>query len=402
MFRALRQRNFAILLAGVFAANVGTWMQAVAMGWLIYDLTGQAAWLGRIGFAGAVPTLVIGLIGGAFTEHADRKQVLAFSALLIATSTATLTTLVVSGVVQIWMIVSLSFVSGIGTALFAPVFQTVLPQMVPPELLMTAISLNSTAFNIARVLGPLIAGWTMTHFGLGWCFAGTAAGFLIMALTVPALRLPPRPAGPRPPLGRTLIEGFAYARNHTVIRRLLVLGVVMSLFGFPFIVLMPALARSSLGLDAQGFTRLISVLGVGAVGGGFTLAALGHVRRPALVVCGAGVSFGTLLVTLAFAHNATVAMGILTATGFVMILSVASLNTLLQTVVDDGMRARVMSMLTVSFFGLPTLGAWLLGAIGDRVGIHNALALGGAGVATVALVVFLTSPALRAAGRAAP
>ncbi len=396
MFRALRHRDFAILLAGSFLSNVGTWMQAVAMGWLIYELTGSASWLGRIGFAGSVPTLLVGLIGGAFTEHADRKRVLIWSSLLLALSTGTLTALVVTKNVEIWMLMMISFVSGVGTAFFMPVFQTILPTLVPAELLMNAISLNSTSFNIARVFGPLVAGWVMSHFGLGWCFAGTSLGFLILALIVPTLHLPPGPTGPRPPLGRSLIEGLGYARHHPVIRRLLILCLAMSLFGFPFIVLMPALARGSLNMDAQGFTHLVSMLGVGAVAGGLTLASLGQVRRPGALVSGCALAFGLLLGALGLATTPAGVMGLLATTGFCMILSIASLNTLLQITVEDAMRTRVMSMLTVSLFGLPTIGAWMLGALGDRIGIQNALACGGSIVAATAVGVFLASPELRA------
>jgi MFS family permease len=402
MFRALRSRNFALLLYGSFAANIGIWMQTVAMGWLIYNLTSSASWLGRVGFAQSAPTLLFGLLGGALIEHMDRKRVLVLSALLFACGSFSLATLTLTGVVQIWMIMVISFVSGLGTSFFMPVFQALIPSLVPPEHLMNAISLNSVSFNVARVIGPLIAGGVMSSLGLGWCFALNGCGFLVMVASTLALDIPRREAGPRVPLGRALMAGLDYARRHPVIRALLVLCVTMSLFGFPYLVLMPALAREVLHLDASGFTFLFSAVGLGAVLGGLSLAKAGDVRRKGLLVLGFALAFGVMLIVLANTKTFLAAVCTLLLIGFAMIMSIASLNTLIQITVEEQMRARVMSMLTVSLFGLPTLGAWLLGALGDRVGIPLALSAGGGVVSVVALLILISSPDTREVGLRAP
>ena len=399
MFEAFRSRNFALLWTGSFVANVGIWMQSVAMGWLIYNLTNSASWLGRIGFASAAPTLFLGLLGGAIIEHADRRRLLCACSLVFTLCGTALATITVSGVVQIWMIILISLVSGTSTAFFMPVFQAVLPSTVPPAILMTAISLNSISFNVARIIGPIIGGFVMTRLGVGWCFALNGAGFLVMFFAAMMLDMPPRQMATQPRIGHALRAGIDYARRHPLIRTLLVLCVTMSLFGFPYIVLMPAVARDVLHLEANGFTLLFSAVGAGAVTGGLTLAYAGDVKHKGLLIAGCSFVFGLLLIVLGNVTTFAAAAVLLVFVGFAMIICIASLNTLIQVTVADEMRARVMSMMTVSLFGLPTLGAWILGSLGDRIGITHALSIGGGVVAVTALTLGLLSPELTRAGR---
>ena len=399
MFDAFRSRNFALLWTGSFVANVGIWMQSVAMGWLIYNLTSSASWLGRVGFASAAPTLLLGLLGGAIIEHADRRRLLCTCSLVFTACGAALAAITITGVVEIWMIMLISLVSGTATAFFMPVFQAVLPSTVPPAILMTAISLNSISFNVARIIGPVIGGLVMTSLGVGWCFALNGAGFLVMFAAAMMLDMPPRQMATQPRIGHALRAGIDYARRHPLIRALLVLCITMSLFGFPYIVLMPAVARDVLHLEANGFTLLFSAVGAGAVAGGLTLAYAGDVERKGLLVVSCSGVFGLLLIVLSNVTTFVTAAAVLACAGFAMIICIASLNTLIQVTVADEMRARVMSMMTVSLFGLPTLGAWILGSLGDRIGITHALSLGGAVVALMALAIALVSPEVARVGR---
>ena len=397
MFRALRSRDFAVLWSGSFIANVGIWMQSVAMGWLIYNLTNSASWLGRVGFASSAPTLLLGLLGGAIIEHADRRRILCGAAAVFAAGAFALAVLATTGVIQVWMVIGISLVTGTANAFFSPVFQAVIPTLVPAEHLMNAISLNSISFNAARVIGPLLGGAVMTYFGPGWCFALNGVGFLVMLCAGLMIRLPHnRPVAPVS-IRQALHGGLDYARRHPLIRVLLFLCMAMSLFGFPYIVLMPALARDVLHLGPEGFTQLFSAVGAGAVVGGLCLAFAGDVKYKGLLVVGFSSAFGVLLVVLANAHSFAAAAITLAGAGFAMITCVAALNTLIQTTVAEAMRARVMSMVTVSLFGLPTLGAWLLGALGDRVGIPLALSLGGSLVVIAAIATFVGSAEIRQA-----
>ncbi|HZR83573.1 MAG TPA: MFS transporter [Candidatus Binatia bacterium] len=395
MFRALRSRNFALLWSGSFVANVGIWMQSVAMGWLIYDLTSSASWLGRVGFASSAPTLLLGLLGGAIIEHADRRRILCGCALVFAAGAFALAGLTTTGAIRVWMVIAISLVSGTANAFFSPVFQAVIPSLVPAEHLMNAISLNSISFNAARVIGPLLGGAVMTWFGPGWCFAVNGCGFLVLVATSLALDMPSRRPAARMPIAQSLAEGLDYARRHPLIRSLLLLCMLLSLFGFPYIVLMPALARDVLHLGPDGFTQLFSSVGAGAVVGGVTLATVGDVRQKGTLVAGCALAFGILVILLANAKSFAPAAIVLALAGFAMITCIAALNNLIQVNVADAMRGRVMSMLTVSLFGLPTLGAWLLGSLGDRVGIPLALSLGGAIVALAAIATWTLSPELR-------
>jgi predicted MFS family arabinose efflux permease len=213
------------------------------------------------------------------------------------------------------------------------------------------------------------------------------------------LDMPPRQMATQPRIGHALRAGIDYARRHPLIRALLVLCITMSLFGFPYIVLMPAVARDVLHLDANGFTLLFSAVGAGAVTGGLTLACAGDVRRKGLLVVSCALAFGLLLIVLGNVTTFGGAAAVLACTGFAMITCIASLNTLIQVTVVDEMRARVMSMMTVSLFGLPTLGAWILGSLGDRIGITLALSLGGGMVALMALAIALVSPEVARVGR---
>jgi MFS family permease len=399
LFDAFRSRNFTLLWTGSFVANVGIWMQSVAMGWLIYDLTDSASWLGRIGFASAAPMLFLGLVGGAIIEHADRRRLLCACSLVFTLCGAVLAAITISGVVQIWMIILISLVSGASTAFFMPGFQAVLPSTVPPAILMTAISLNSISFNVARIIGPIIGGLVMTRLGVGWCFALNGAGFLVMFAAALMLDMPPRQMATQPRIGHALRAGVDYARRHPLIRALLVLCITMSLFGFPYIVLMPAVARDVLHLEANGFTLLFSAVGAGAVAGGLTLAYAGDVKRKGLLVVSCSFVFGLLLIVLGNVTTFGAAAALLVCVGFAMIVCIASLNTLIQVTVADEMRGRVMSMMTVSLFGLPTLGAWILGALGDRIGITHALSIGGGVVAVCAATIALSAPEVRRVGR---
>ena len=370
-------------------------MQSVAMGWLIYDLTGSASWLGRVGFAQSAPTLLFGLVGGALIEHADRKRVMWNAALLYSSGALGLAFLTITGQIEIWMILGLSLITGTATALYMPVFQASIPSLVPPQHLMNAISLNSVSFNIARVIGPLLAGAVMSVGGSGWCFASNGLSFLVLVATILALRMPHREAGHRGSVGRSLLEGLDYARRHPRIRSLLILCLTLSLFGFPYVVLMPALARDVLALEAEGFTLLFSSVGAGAVLAGLSLAVAGDVRRKGDVMLGAALSFGLLLVVVGRTEQFHTAAFTLFFIGASMIVCMASLNTLVQVTVTEGMRTRVMSMVTVSLFGLPTLGGWILGSIADRVGIPFVLTLGGSAVAAMSAILFVAAPELR-------
>ncbi len=386
---ALRFRDYRRFWAGSFVANVGLWIQQIALGWLVYDLTRRAAWLGTVSLCGNLPTLLLGLVGGAIADRASRGVVMTASALLLATGAGALATLTATDRLELWHILAIAVTSGVAGALYTPAMHTVIPTLVDREHLLSAISLNSVQFNLARAVGPAIAGGLYGVIGPAGCFGMNAAGFVALALVLQTIPLPGRPTAPAPPIGRALRDGIGYAFRHETIAALIALGAMLSLFAFPYIILLPALARDALGLDAKGLGLLMASMGGGAVMGGLAASTLGDRMRLAAVAPTGSVVLGLLLATFTVARSAGAAMALLALTGLVQTVTVASLTTRVQTDVDDGMRGRVMSMLTVVFFGFTTVGGLLGGLLADRIGVPETFATGG-GVIVVAAAVVAT------------
>src|SRR2546422_2055089 len=367
-------------------------MQQIALGWLVYDMTRRASLLGTVSFCGNAPILFLGLVGGAIADRASRRTIMLGTLGVIAATALTLAVLTASGHIAVWHIIAISMVAGTASALFAPAMQAVIPSLVEPGELVNAISLNSVQFNLARAIGPTLTAFAYGTIGPQGCFALNAAGFLVMILLLTRVRLPRRPPGALPPVGRALREGLGYARRHPVIAPSLLLAAVMSVFGFPYIILLPALARDTLGLDARGLGYLMSAVGAGAVAGGLGLSAARDVARKDLVAAGCAIAFGLALSGIVLVRTVPATMLLLFVMGVLQSVCVAPLHTTIQTVVHDGMRGRVMSMMTVILFGFATAGALAIGFVGDRIGGPRALAGGGVVIALVASVVLARAP----------
>jgi MFS family permease len=382
----LRSRDYRRFWVGALVSNLGVWIQTIALGWLVYDLTHAATWLGTVSFCGNAPMLVLGLVGGAIADRASRRLIMTASLVLMAASSLVLAVLTWMGHLTVWHVIGVAMVAGTATALYTPAMHTVVPSLVEPELLLNAISLNSVQFNIARSIGPALAGLLYAPIGPAGCFALNACGGLGMALVVARLRIPARPAEAPPPMLRALREGLGYVRRHPVIGPAIYLAAVMSLFGFPYIILLPAVAHG-LGLDARGLGYLMACVGGGAVVGGLGMSWVGTgVSGPRTAVLGA-VAFGVVLSMFAVVDTVRATMLVLFCLGVLQTVSVASLTTVIQSTVHDGMRGRVMSMVTVLFFGLSTAGGLVAGIIGDRLTVPMALASGGVVTAAVAVVL---------------
>ena len=401
MLGVLRSRDYLLFWSGSFIANLGVWIQQIALGWLVYDLTRRASLLGTVSFCGNAPILVLGLVGGAIADRASRRTIMLGTLGVIAATALTLALLTASGHIAVWHIIAISMVAGTASALFAPAMQAVIPSLVEPGELLNAISLNSVQFNLARTIGPALAGFAYGTIGPQGCFALNATGFLVMILLLARVRLPRRPPGAPPPVGRALREGLGYARHHPVIAPSLVLVAVMSVFGFPYIILLPALARDTLHLDATGLGYLMAAVGAGAVSGGLGLSAVGDLPRKDVAAGGSAIAFGLALCSIVGAHTLRATALLLFVMGVLQTVAVASINTTIQTVVHDGMRGRVMSMMTVILFGFATTGALGIGVVGDRIGVPQALAGGGVIIALVATAVLARAPAGEGGARAA-
>ncbi len=383
VFGALRRsRDYRLFWTGSLIANLGLWVQTIALGWLVYALTHKASWLGTVSFVGNAPTFVLGLLGGAFADRMSRRTIMIVSLAMLAASALALAALAALDQITIWRVIAIAVVTGTATALYTPAMHSSIPSLVEERDLLDAVTLNSVQFNLARAVGPAVAGLLYGAIGPAGCFAVNASGFLVLAVVVSRLRLPPRPAVVQPPMGRALREGLGYVRRHPVIGPAIFLAAAMSLFGFPYIIMMPALASNVLGLDATGLGWLMAAVGAGAVVGGLGLSLAGRFGRSPRVASAGSVLFGLCLLGFDVVRTPGSMATLLFLLGALQTVTIASMTTTIQLHVHDGMRGRVMSMVTVIFFGLATLGGVVAGAVGDRIGVPRALAAGG--VVTVA------------------
>jgi predicted MFS family arabinose efflux permease len=388
VFGALRRsRDYRLFWVGSLIANLGLWIQTISLGWLVFALTRKASWLGTVSFIGNAPTFLLGLVGGAIADRASRRGIMIVSLLVLASSALALSSLAAFDRITIWRVVMIAVVTGTATAVYTPAMNSSVPSLVEEGDLLDAITLNSVQFNLARAVGPALAGLLYGAIGPAGCFGVNASGFLVLAVVISRLHLPPGPAISHPPLTHALREGIGYVRRHAAIGPAMFLAAVMSLFGFPYIIMMPALASNVLGLDATGLGWLMAAVGAGAVAGGLALSLSGERGRSPLVTSIGSIAFGLCVIGFDWTRTTSSMASLLFALGALQTITISSLTTTIQLHVYDGMRGRVMSMLTVIFFGFATLGGVIAGTVGDHIGVPRALAIGGAITAVAALIL---------------
>ena len=379
-FRALRHRNFRLFLTGQIISLAGTWMQQVALSWLVYRLTRSPFLLGLVGFAGQLPSLLLAPLAGVWADRADRRRIVITTQALAMVQALVLSALVLTGRVTIAHILVLSVFLGLVNGADVPTRQAFLVEMVRGrEDLAGAIALNSSVFNAARLVGPAVAGFMIGLVGEGVVFLFNGLSYVAVIAALVAMRLEPRPpASPRrPPVWRELTEGVRYAAGFAPIRALLLLIGLVSLVGVPFTVLMPVFATDVLHGGAHTLGLLISALGVGALGGALFLAARRTVRGLGRIILAAVILFGLSLVAFGLSHREWLSLALLVAAGFGMMVHMASSNTILQTIVDEDKRGRVMSFYAMAFMGTVPLGSLLSGALAARIGAPATVVLGG-------------------------
>jgi MFS family permease len=401
MFRALRHRNFLLFWSGAFLSNTGTWMQAVAQGWLVLQMS-NAFWLGVDGFMATAPGLVFTLIGGVFADLIDRRKLLIYSQIIAGLTALTLGTLVVTQVVQVWMILALSFVTGCCMSIAGPSYLALVFDLVGREDLGNAIALNSTQFQLARALGPVAAGIGFKVFGVAGCFFANGISFAAVVAGLAMVRYDDtlnsrtnKLDGEKHRFVRNLADGFRYVAQRRRVFLLLLISAVTSLFGAPYISMAPVFARDVLHLGETGLALLMGMAGAGALFGALFLAYLGEFRHKGWFVLGGDLGFALCLIGFSLATNVLVSIIFLFALGFAIVCSVAVTNTLLQKLVTDDMRGRVMSMFMLSFIGAMPIGNLIAGAAAHRFGAPHTLAVGGAIIAVFVVTVTLRSPRLR-------
>ncbi|MBA3441646.1 MAG: MFS transporter [Pyrinomonadaceae bacterium] len=403
MFRALGHRNFRLFWAGAFLSNTGTWMQTVAQGWLVLHLTDSAFWLGVDGFMATVPGLLLTLVGGVFADLVDRKRLLIATQIGAGLAALVLGVLVATGVVQVWMILLLSFVTGCCLALASPSYQAITIDLVGREDLSNAIALNSTQFQLSRIVGPVLAGLTISALGLAGCFIANGLSYIAVVAALVMTRISAaentdgiaRSMKDGRALWQDLIDGFRYVLQRPRVRMLLLISAVTSLFGGPYLSMVPLFARNVLRLDENGLALMMSITGGGAFCGALLLAFLGNFQYKGWFVLGGALSFAICLTGFALSSHVGLSLALLFGVGVSMVLFVAVINILLQQLVTDQMRGRVMSMFVLSFLGTVPFGNLITGAAAERYGAPRTLAACGLISALFMVVVIIRNKPLR-------
>jgi MFS family permease len=402
MFRALSHRNFRLFWIGAFLSNVGTWMQAVAQGLLMYNLTHSPFLLGLDGFMATAPGLVLVLAGGVFADLLDRKRLLIYTQMGAGVAALLLGVLIVTNVIQPWMILCLSFVTGCCMSLAGPSYQALTIDLVGREDLTNAIALNSTQFQFSRVIGPALAGIALSLIGLAGCFFANGFSFIAIVVALSMVRFEEKPDARQHhaekeghSLWQDLINGFRYVWTRQRVFLLLLISAVSSLFGAPYFTLIPVFARDVLHVGDTGVALLMGAAGGGAFCGALVLTFMGDFRRKGWSVIGGTCIFGLFLIGFSFSKSITLSLAMLFGSGFAIVFSVAVVNTLLQKLVTDEMRGRVMSMFILSFIGALPFGNLMAGTASTHFGAPYTLAVGGLIVSLFALFLGWRNEGLR-------
>ena len=378
-FRALRHRNYRLFFSGQSVSLVGTWMQQLAMSWLVYRLTGSAFILGVIAFASQFPTFLLAPIAGVIADRHSRLRIVKMTQGASMGLVLLLATLILTGAVQVWHIVTVATLLGIVNGFDVPARQSLLVQLVDgPEDLANAIALNSSMFNAARLVGPAVGGVLIGLVGEGMLFLLNGLSYIgvITALFAIRVETPPRPADDAR-LFQTVQEGFAYAFGSPPIRAILTLLALISLVGVPYVVLLPVFASDVLGGGASTLGVLMSSAGFGALAGALYMASRNTVRGLSRVIMFATMIFGTGLVLFSLSRSLWLSSPLLFVTGFGIMVSTASVNTILQTIVDEDKRGRIMSLYAMAFIGMAPVGSLLGGALANRLGAPVTVLIGG-------------------------
>ena len=390
--RALKHRNFQLFFSGQLISLIGTWMQTVAQSWLVYRITKSSLLLGEVGFASQIPVFLVAPIGGMVADRVNRHRIVIATqaaSMILAFILATLTLLNIVTVKEIFVLAALL---GVVNAFDIPGRQSFLVDMVGKEDLMNAIALNSSMFNGARVIGPAIAGILVAKIGEGWCFFANGVSYIavIVGLLLMNVQNVQRPKSDSPIAD--IVEGFRWVSSTGPIRMLLLLLGLVSLVGMPYTVLMPVFADKILHGGASGIAALLrakdpgavrlgvlmGATGVGALLGALTLALRSGVRGLGRLIVITCAGFGASLIVFAVSRNFWFSAFLLIPVGFCIMLQMACSNTLIQTMVPDALRGRVMSLYSMMFMGMAPFGALLGGATADRLGAPWAIAIGGA------------------------
>ena len=376
---ALTYRDFRVLWTGAFTSSIGTWMQKVAQNWLVLTIAGpsSAFFLGLDSFLGEAPILLFTLVGGVVADRRDRRHLLLMSQYVQMTTAFTLAALVYWDLVQIWQVLTLSVITGVAQAFGGPAHQSLVPSLVDKEHLPNAIALNSIQFNLARVIGPLIAGAALGAFGMAACFGLNGLSFLAVIVALLSLHIKHTPSGSRTRMHEELRGGLSYVKHQPGLIGLTVLAFVTTYLATPLLTFLPLFAQNVFGGGVGQYTRLMACAGAGAVSGALIVAWLGKFKWMGTTALVLQFALGTLIVLFALTRLIWINGILLFAAGVCMVMVFALLSSLVQLIAPNEMRGRVMSIYMVAFRGGMPLGSLAGGYVATLTSAQTVLTMNG-------------------------
>jgi len=398
MLRGLSHRNYRLFFSGQSISLIGTWMTRIATSWLVYRLSGSALLLGVVGFAGQIPSFVLAPLAGVLVDRWNRHRLLVITQVLALVQSLALAVLTMTGLIRMRHVIVLSVFQGLINAFDMPARQAFLVEMVDRrEDLANAIALNSSMVNAARLLGPSIGGVVIAAVGEGWCFMTDAISYLAVIASLLVMKVTPRmiTLSRDADIFEQLREGWNYVVRFAPIRNTLLLLALVSLVGMPYTVLMPVFADNILHGGPNTLGLLMAASGVGALIGAMVLASRKSVLGLGKFIPLMAGTFGAGLIVFSFTRVLWLALLLMVITGLGFMVQMAASNTVLQTIVDEDKRGRVMSFYTMAFMGTAPFGSLLAGTIAERIGAPHTLMFGGIGCVLGALWFAQTLPALR-------
>jgi MFS family permease len=380
--RALRHRDFRLFWIGNFLSNIGTWMQNVAQGWLVLQLTNSAFWLGVVGFAASVPILLFALIGGVIADHVNKRKLLMVTQSAMMIFAFIMAALAYFKVITVHEIILLALGTGIAMSLNTPSYQALMPQLIPREDLTNAIAINSAQFNMSRVLGPTLGGFAMALVGVAGNFFLNGLSFLAVLLALTRIKYVEPAVHQEGRLWEKMKQGFTYVFQHSAMSSLVLMVAIGSLLAIPYLTFVPYFARDVLGSDESGLGILMACSGAGAFLGAINIAYLTLIRRRGFFVVRASAGLYVSIIAFTFSRNFYLSGFFLTLAGYCMIISVATINSSLQHLAENQMRGRVMSIYSTAFLGLPPIGCLIAGSLARVISVPHVIA----GMSTLALL----------------
>ncbi len=385
-FSALHYRDFRLLWFGAFMSTTGTWMQTVAQGWVVLNMTNSAFLLGVDGFLATGPMLIFSLFGGVVADRVERKKIMLLSQYLQMTFAFILAVLIFSGNVKVWHIFLLSFLTGSAQSFSGPAYISLLPLLVRREDVPNAVAMNSVQFNLARVIGPLLAGIALAAWGAAACFAVNGVSFIAVIIALALIRSPQinKDAEPRGIVDE-MKEGFRFVLSRKKLLMLTFLAFAGTFIGMPLVTFLPVVAKSIFALGARGYATMMTTYGLGSVCGALLVAATAHSAKKGKVALILQFVFACLLVAFAFSRQFPLSLVLLFLSGMCVVGVISLYSSLVQLTTSDAMRGRVMSIFMLAFRGGMPLGNLIAGYVANRWSITTALAINGSVLACVAL-----------------